>query len=369
MFENIASYYNDIYLLLVTIASIAFAVSYRNKDNLDAEKFSDNTVRDLFIVLFFIFAIGLRPINKDFVDMMGYAMHYQMNLGTPFFFDWNVDNKLFDNLLAYWYGNRLGIANFFLLISAIFFGCSYIGIRRIFPKHALPAYLVFLAAFSTFSYATNGIKAGAAASIFIMALGFYDKKLICFALALVSWGFHHSMQVPVAALVMATFIKNAKVYYVIWGFCVLLSMAHVTFFQELFGGMTDDQGAGYLLVTEDATEGGIRFRPDFLLYSAAPVIIGYYYEIKRGFKTKIYSSILHLYMVANSIWMLCMYASFNNRIAYLSWFLYPIVVIYPFLYTENRDCKYRWFSNAMLYHLAFTLFMVIVYYGILHLGH
>ena len=53
----------------------------------------------------------------------------------------------------------------------------------------------------------------------------------------------------------------------------------------------------------------------------------------------------------------------TNRIAYLSWFLYPIVLIYPFLQEEwEDDNQYRIFSVVMLAHLGFTLFMNIIYY-------
>jgi hypothetical protein len=232
------------------------------------------------------------------------------------------------------------------------------------------AYIVFLGAFSTFSYGTNGIKAGAAASIFIMAMGYWDELVVCIPLMLVSLGFHHSMVLPIAAFVLTKFFKNPKLYYYGWFFCFLLSVFHVTYFQHLFGGLSDDQGSIYLLATQQDTDMYLGFRPDFVLYSAMPVIIGYTYEMKWEIPlSKAYTSIMHFYLTTNAVWMLCMFASFTNRIAYLSWFIYPIVIIYPFLDAYNKDEKrFLKLRKTTLYHLCFTLFMSFIYYGLLSLG-
>ena len=176
------------------------------------------------------------------------------------------------------------------------------------------------------------------------------------------------MQLPVAALVITSLVKNAKIYYVFWVFCLIISFAHITYFQNLFSGFTDERGAAYLLADEQTSTAHIGFRPDFIVYSAIPVLIGFYYEINRGFKSKIYSALIHLYTLTNAVWLLCMYAAFNNRIAYLSWLLYPIVLIYPYLNVENRSDKYLKFGKVMAYHLYFTLFMEFVYYGLFHFG-
>ncbi len=54
---------------------------------------------------------------------------------------------------------------------------------------------------------------------------------------------------------------------------------------------------------------------------------------------------------------LCMYAGFTNRIAYLSWLIYPIVLIYPYLDDECAwgSKRYSQFSIVMLLHMMFTV--------------
>ena len=358
-----ASLYQTIYLLIVTVISIAVCFKYQSRNGF--KDYRGNQISIIIAVIFFVIFIGLRPLSgRYFGDMANYANWYHAFVeGDSFFFDWSAENLLFDNLFAWWGSEYLGYTSFFLFIAAIYFGAAYLGLRKLFPNNTLAAYLVFLAAFSTFSYATNGIKAGAAASLFILALGYRENLKVCIPLVLLSWGFHHSMIMVVAAFVVTWFVKNPRVYFAGWVFCFLMAAAHVSVFAEFFSRFTTEHGASYLLTEggDEGTKGG--FRIDFILYSAMPVVVGWYAVFKKKIKlTSLYKNLLNLYLCLNGIWMLCMYAAFTNRIAYLSWFLYPIVLVYPFLQEDWGKNKYRTFSIVMLCHLAFTWFMRIVYY-------
>lgn len=362
---ELAFLYQYLYHIIVAIITLVYVRWYKHAQ---AMKPSNNS-GVVFLVLFMTLAIGLRPISGHFVDMANYRTTYEARQGDVFYFSLDTDNVIFDNFFMWWTSNSYSLQLFFLLVAAIYFGCAYIGIKRLFPNHSMIAYIVFLGALSTFSYSTNGIKAGAAASIFIMALGYWDKLYVCIPLMLVSLGFHHSMIMPLAAFAVTLFFKNPKWYYYGWFACFLMACFHVTYFQFLFGGMADEQGAAYLTTTQ-SSEINIGFRPDFILYSAMPVVIGYLMEIKRKVPvSKTYSTIMHFYLMTNAVWMLCMYAEFTNRIAYLSWFVYPVVIIYPFLDAYNTDVnKYKKLYKTVLYHLSFTLFMVFIYYGLLASG-
>lgn len=358
--------YPILYLGVVTLLSVYTFFRYESRNGLKEYSNKGFNVNVILFIISIILFIGLRPLSGQyFVDMGNYASYYSTVLeGETFVFDKNTDNIIFDNLFAWWGSARLGYSSFFLLISAIYFGAAYLGIRKLFPNNQLAAFLVFLAAFSTFSYATNGIKAGAATSLFILAMGYRENLKICIPLVLLSWGFHHSMIMVVAAFVMTLFIKNPKVYLGMWIFCFLMAAAHITTFAQFFSGFTTEHGAEYLLGESgnDGTKGG--FRIDFIIYSAAPVVVGWYALFKKKLQLSfLYKNLLNLYVCLNAIWMLCMYAEFTNRIAYLSWFLYPIVLVYPFLQEQWGKNRYKAFSLVMLGHLGFTLFMNIVYYG------
>lgn len=293
--------------------------------------------------------------------MRGYVEYYDMVQWEGF--DFETDNLLFDNLLAYMSNSGIDVTFFFLLIAVIYFGCMLIACRKFFPNNTLLAFLVCLAAFSTFSFATNGIKAGAAASIFLVALAYRDKLLVAIPLALVSWGFHHSMQLPVAAYVLALLFKKTSWYFAFWMVCLVLSLLHVTYFQTVFAGWTDEQGAGYLNSIDAAFVKHKGFRYDFVFYSIFPMLMGYYAVFKYKFKDKLYEVLLRTYIMTNAIWLLCMYAPFTNRIAYLSWFMYPILLIYPCMKEEGGNRVLVSKRNMVVgLHLSFTLFMTFIYY-------
>ena len=362
-----AKSYYTIYLIIFTILTLFIYSKYRRKNGniiSPQRKKQDGT---FLLVLFMVVFIGLRPASYVFVDMMNYITHYHaLYEGIDFAFNRNAENFLFDNYVAWIGSNYLGTTFLFVSIAAIYFICTYIACRKMFPRDTLVAYLVFLAAFSTFSYGTNGIKAGAAGAIFLMAMSFRDNLKICIPLVLVSWGFHHSMIMTVVAFALTLVYKNSKVYFAAWCLCLLIAMAHITFFQELFAGIlsdSGDSGANYLNDVNGDWGGKTGFRIDFVIYSAMPILVGYWAVYKKKLQlSKIYTCLLNLYMVLNGTWMLCMYANFTNRIAYLSWFLYPIVLIYPYLNENWGPTRYKDFSKVMLAHLGFTLFMMFIYY-------
>lgn len=359
-----AEAYYYIYLFLLLILTWITYARYANRSGLQPTSRSSTESGSWILVTFLVVFIGFRPMSGLFVDMVNYnASYYAFYFGYPFHFERNAENVLFDNLFAWWGAMNLSITSFFVCIAAIYFITAYWGIRRLFPNDRLAAYLVFLGAFSTFSYGTNGIKAGAAASLFIWAISYRENLKICIPLILLSWGFHHSMQLPVYAFVLTLLFKNPKWYFYGWIACVFLAFLHVSFFSRLFASISDESGAGYLMAKggDDGTKGG--FRIDFILYSFMPVLVGYWaLFVKRVELSSLYKCLLNLYLCTNGVWMLCMYASFTNRIAYLSWFLYPVVLIYPFLNEAWGVNRYRQFSKVMALHLTFTLFMTIVYY-------
>ena len=94
-----------------------------------------------------------------------------------------------------------------------------------------------------------------------------------------------------------------------------------------------------------------------------PIIVGWIGVYSRNIESKNYSFLLNLYTLVNAVWLLCVHVYFSNRIAYLSWLMYPIVLIYPFLRENWGDNRYVIFKYVAYGHLLFTLFMNFVYYG------
>ena len=358
-----AEYYHNLYLFIVTIMTF-FAMSLYNKwGKLFNAKGVSQFVTFVYLIIIILF-IGTRPVSgKYFVDMGAYSGSYERLLGGHFRFDWEAENLIWDNLFSWMASVYIPFWMWLLLVTAAYFGLMFWACKRLYGRDVLLAFVTYLGAFSTFSYGTNGMKAGVAASLFLVAMAYRDKLWISVPIALLTYGFHHSMVMVIAAYFVALFCKNPKYYFWGWIACLIIAALHITFFQTLFAGFTDEHGAEYLLATEEISDAHIGFRPDFILYSAVPVWLGYVMLNKYGFRSFTYSFLLRLYITTNSLWMLCMYASFNNRIAYLSWFMYPVVLLYPFISREKNQLQGKYLRRVVYGHLGFTLFMNFIYYA------
>lgn len=359
--DFLAPFYEYIYTI---VCFIAMKNALKSPSSLLPPFTSINTHRQSAMItgICICLFLGLRPVARNFGDTLGYSELYNVIYGQIFTFDPSAENLLFDNLLFFCASIRLSEHSFYLLMSIIYFSCIGIACRKIFADNSHIGFMVYLLGFSTYSYAINGFKAGAAAAIFLVALAYKDKLWLTIPLALISNGFHHSMTVVVYAYIISYFVKKTKWYFYGWLFCLFIAATHIGFFQSLFASYADESGASYLLAEGDVLY-ITGFRLDFILYSAAPVVIGYYILFKYRLRDSMYELWLRMYLLTNGVWLLCMYASFTNRIAYLSWFMLPIVTIYPFYAMKGVPNRLQVGNKVAMYHAYFTLFMVFVYYG------
>lgn len=352
-----ANLYQDIYLGIITILTLSVVGQRKRLD------FRESIGASLILCSFLILFIGFRPNSPVFGDSANFAAWWGVTKWNGW--NWDTDNKLFDNIYQYMGSIFPDSTPFFVLIAAIYFICILVACRKLFPSNTFIIYLVYLAAFSSYSYGTNGIKAGAAAALFLVALAYRNHLFVSLLFLIISLGFHHSMVMPTGAYVLTLLFKKKEWYFYGWFFCLLVAAAHITFFQNLFTGLSDDSGASYLTNSRSANilyaQGG--FRIDFIIYSFMPVLVGYYAKFRYKFSDKLYNIMLNMYLATNGIWMLCMYASFTNRIAYLSWFMYPIVLVYPcYAIKDTANPLVAKRKLIVLGHLTFTLFMTFIYY-------
>lgn len=352
--------YYPIYFLIITIATLIARVSPVVDDSSIKRPVPPSAI---ILCLFMILFIGTRPSGTIFADMSNYYISWISHFREPFHFNFHTSNIIFDNLLLAMSSWGMSITSFYLLISAIYFSCILLAANRLFPQHTLFAFLVYLAAFSTLSYATNGIKAGVAASLFLVAITYRERRALLLLFLALSYGFHHSMEVPILAFIVVSIIKNQNVYFYFWILTLVLALLHVTFFMGVFANIGDEGAVTYLVDTGEEWFKNEGFRIDFVIYSAVPILLGRWLKYKYQLVDEGYVTLLNLYSLCNSIWLLCMYAAFTNRIAYLSWFLYPFVLIYPFLKTTIHDRQFIAAKSVSIIHLSFSLFMFFVYYG------
>ena len=354
-----AVHYQPIYYFTLLFLTIAFGFRY----SLYTEKRilmpkQENPLPSFMLCVACILFIGFRPISLVFVDMAGYASSMFLWEIPNSDYSWSHLNLIFDNFRVFFASNHFDIKWFFLIIAFVYYGAMWQACRKLFPFDTFFAFVVTLSAFSCFSYGTNGIKAGAATSVFLLALAYNKHTWQAILLALISWGLHHSMSMVVGAFIIAKLYNKPKFYVYFWLVSLGIAALHITFFQSVFQSFADEQGAEYL----SEQQYGKGFRADFILYSAVPVIVGYYAIFYKKIKSVNFNFIYNCYLLTNAIWVLCMYAEFTNRIAYLSWFMYPIVLLYPFLNIKMGKNQYKSAIFVAFLHLGFTLFMSFIYY-------
>ena len=87
-----------------------------------------------------------------------------------------------------------------------------------------------------------------------------------------------------------------------------------------------------------------------------PILLVWYLTIKREFKDKSFNLLANTYILANAFWIMVIRANYSNRFAYLSWFLYPIVIFYPLLRFKIWDNQDRNSALILLAYSGFTFF-------------
>jgi hypothetical protein len=104
------------------------------------------------------------------------------------------------------------------------------------------------------------------------------------------------------------------------------------------------------------------FRWDFLLYSLFPVVMIWYVTRHRKFNDLGYNVIANTYLFCNAFWIMVIRSSFSNRFAYLSWFMYPLVMFYPLLRMNIWKDQDRKTAIILFLYSLFTFFMFFIYY-------
>ena len=366
----VAESYQPIFVIVMTLLTFIIGARYSTyNNNRFIAKGNEKIIPSLTLAFFVLLFIGLRPISIVFCDMVGYAEAMTSHVFEDMPIRWD-NNYFFTPLMALLSSNNASPQTPIIILAAINIVSTFVAIRKMFPKDTLIALLVVFGSFIYFTTATNGIKAGCAMGLLLCALAFRENLILSLSFLFLSMGFHHSMQMAVAAYVVCCFYKNSKTYFYVWIACLLLSLFHITYFQVLFGGMTDESGALYLLnsMEESGFGGRTGFRIDFVLYSSIPVVIGYYVIFKKKIASYSYRFLLNVYLLTNAVWMLCMYAPYTNRIAEIPWGILPVVTIYPFLRENLGKGQYKSFQKLAYLLVGFSFFMHFVYYAFIYIN-
>lgn len=365
-----ASLYQAIYINLLFILTIFYVLSHQNLSFQAVYKGRDNYSASLILSIILILFLGLRPVSYHFGDTVNYARTYTDFAYGLYTFDSDSSDWLF-----YWFMNKaskiMSIHAFFLIIEIGYIGCTLWACKRLMRNNVWVALLMNLVAFSYYSFGINGIRNGLACSIMLVAfsyiLGTKRDKIIAAILCFCAYNIHHSMALPILMMVVSSFIlpkfKNSlQLTIAFWVLSIFLSLTIGEWLETFFAGLGfDDRLSSYITSDEyDEQFSNTGFRWDFLLYSVMPIILGWYVVIKKKVSNKTYLMLLNTYILCNSFWIMLIRAAFSARFAYLSWFIYPILLTYPLLKLpiwKKQGDKLNW---IMMANLGFTYFMWII---------
>ena len=377
--EFVASYYYStvyyIFLLVISWMTSLYYIGSNGQKVLNKEENDPSQVAAVGMVLILGFFIGLRPIARDFGDTSSYAANYNyisnitvqympVSLKTEWF--WR-DLQNFCRLTL-----RMNVHEFFLMIALGYYGgmliCSIIMVR----KNLWLSIMFFLTAFQTFTFSTNGIRNGIACSMVLVAIAILsEKKKLTFwsaILMFLAMGTHRSTMLPSAAALFSIYvIKDTKTALRFWILSIALSLVVGHAVENFFASLGfDDRMEGYHNAQfEDRTSNKFShtgFRWDFLMYSVFPVVMIWYVTRKRHFNDLQYNVIANTYLFCNAFWIMVIRAAYSNRFAYLSWFIYPMVMAYPLLRMNVWKEQDRRTAIIFFLYSGFTFFMFFIYY-------
>lgn len=357
--------YEKVHLLIVALFTVFyyFSIQLRSANKLMYPKKMGYMVF-VYALLFIIF-VGLRPISPAFGDTVNYASTYYNYSQIEEHITSSRDSLFY--LFMWSCSHSMSVSSFFLIIEFLYVAPIVIGCLRLFRKNADIGLLFCFAAFSFFSYGVNGLRNGVALSLVFLALTFIEGntwgKIICGAISLLAISLHASAALPVVCMLAALLVKDARVVFYFWILSIIISLLAGNAVANMFVGLGfDERLTDYIHPDSDVDKYTVTgFRWDFLLYSTMPILLGWYVIFKKKVINSTYRLLLGTYIFANAFWIMVIRAEFSNRFAYLSWFLYPVVVAYPLLklriWPKTQGNKT---AVIMAAHLAFTLFMVFL---------
>lgn len=308
--------------------------------------------------------IGLRPVSFAFGDTVNYAFTYKLIQPYQVHMDWSGE-WVWRWLMVGCKSIGMSINGFFTIVSFGYILTAFFAARRLMPSDPMLGMIFILTSLMFFSFGVNGLRNGLACHIILLAIAYLleAKWVPGVLLCLLAFGIHRSTMLPIAMVLVALFLlKDVRIAIIIWGLSIVISIvaggAATSFFVSL--GF-DDRMSSYANDYAHLSKTGFRW--DFLLYSAVPVVYSWYICLWKKVSDNWFNVLSITYCLCNAFWVLVIRSSFSNRFAYLSWFLYPIVMAYPLVNLPVWEDQDRKTGYILLAYAAFTAFMWFVFWA------
>ena len=348
-------------LIIWTLIQCARGIVYDNK------LVAINQILGMLTCIVVILMMGFRPPTEAYGDTATYALGFQKlsaNKGAIPFLIWDKE-WLFSNITN-WFAKFGNIHSFFLCCATIYVGALWLALRKIFAEYNFVPLLVTMSMFTFWMYGVNGIRNGMGASLFILAIAYADNIPAMVVIALMGAGVHNSVYLMLAAATLAWFVNDSRLYVALWFICIITSFLAGNQIQDWMAGYadsisSDNKLTGYLTYSEQQMRSeGIfvttSFRWDFIAYSSMGVGIGSYFLWRRKFEDAYYQWIFNTYLICNAFWILIIRAPYSNRFAQISWFILPLVLIYPFIRERFWVNQERMLAAGILLFYAYGFY-------------
>lgn len=310
----------------------------------------------LWVIMCFVLVVllmGYFPVLRGSADREYYYMWYlqiqQGVVGAENFKDSGF--YYFQKIVSF-----LPVKYFFVYFSFVYTLCVYVFCRSITKEFAGILFLGYILSFLFVNYGVNTMRAGLASSFLLLAMTFRNKIYLCIILLIVTISIHFSMLLPVIAYLISRYWDKTKLYFMIWLISIPASFMIGHLFEAYMVKLNPDERVSYLMVNAMDTHYKVGFRIDFILYSCFPALLGYYYIYKKKCRDVFYCNLYNMYLLSNTFWILVIRANFSDRFAYLSWFIYSIVLLYPLVTDSIVKRQGLWIGTIFL---GLTLFRFV----------
>lgn len=252
-------------------------------------------------------------------------------------------------------------STFYFIVTAYLYLIGYFVFARSFFEKRY-AFFFLLSCFVSFgfsSYGVNTIRGGLALSLLLIGISSHKRIIWFFVFSMAAILCHKSMLLPFLAFYLTRYNNTTKFYLYFWLLCFLISFLNVSFITNFISSIIGESDDRYSTYTSEETLERYKagFRIDFIIYSAIPILVGRFYLFKLKLKDDIYQRLFNTYLFANAIWLLVIRMAFTDRMAYLSWFLIPFILLYPLLKYPLPINQKKWVIIILLGIFGFTSFM------------
>ena len=326
---------SSFFSLLLTLLPFLFFVIISLKRNIPYE--IQGISKMTCIILLFLMAtlMGLSPVEQG-ADKEYYILEF---LGVTQERDNEIGWILYNKIIRMIVGDNFVL---FFIITAFIYAYSYYFVaKKLFPREVM-GYFVVLAVGSMgyVAYGNNTIRSGLAISFLFYLLCMPSRIWLRVLMLFFAIMTHKAMIIPILAFIGGYIIKRKQIAELFWLLCLFFSIVNVDLgilFEKI--GFMDQRVDEYINGVDVEEEA--RFRFDFLIYSIVPLYISNIWMRRYKYENDFFLLFYKAYLYANSVWLLAIRIPHGDRLAYLSWFMIPILVLYPLLtkdvYVKNAQ--------------------------------